>query len=165
MTTTGTLYQQSVGCLVESCITECKQAIWFMISYKNRCYFALSDVSSLKLLKYDLKLLQNMNISLNILLNWSWMKLDLNLLWFEMWYFHNFNWHQAGDLLFKNRHWHSPWGLHPVSYLKAHSFGTSFMLSVKWKYFMDNHYRLVNILLPGPCNLWQYSTAYGQPEN
>ncbi len=71
---------------------------------------ALSDVSSLKWSKYDLKL----NLSLNILVNWSWMK--VNLLCFEKWCFHNFDWHGAysrrNAICFVNSytHWFSCWG-------------------------------------------------------
>ncbi len=56
---------------------------------------------------YDLKLLENMNLSLTILVNWSWMK--LNLLCFETWYFHNFKLTWGLLLEIYYRHWHSPW--------------------------------------------------------
>ncbi len=53
---------QSVGCLVELYLTGLEQAIWLdNVLQTDLCYFALLDVSSRKLLKYDLILLQNMN--------------------------------------------------------------------------------------------------------
>ncbi len=54
-----------------------KQAIWlddslfYLLTSKQILFCSVKYVSSLKLSKYDLNLLQNMNLSLNILVNWA----------------------------------------------------------------------------------------------
>ncbi len=57
-----------------------KQAIWLDDAFpplKQILFCFIRCVSFLKLSKYDLKLLQNMNLSLKIPVIWSWMKLNL----------------------------------------------------------------------------------------
>ncbi len=57
-----------------------KQAIWLDDAFpplKQILFCLIRCVSFLKLSKYDLKLLQNMNLSLKIPVIWSWMKLNL----------------------------------------------------------------------------------------
>ncbi len=76
-----------------------RMAIPVLISKSLNRSFDNTVYQSRPLLKYDLKLLQNMNISLTISVKWSWMKLDLNLLCLKTWYFQNFSYHWAHDLL------------------------------------------------------------------